>query len=239
MAPASGVPTREGGTVRHGEWRRRDRRPGALEEVRRREDLRVVLIRGVAAAAAPGDEHSRVGKQKRGLMVGARHLRARHRRPRLGLRVPDLRGEYRRRVRLRLLRAGGRQHGAVGQDGEGVIRAREGHGAHLPPCRRGLVHVQHVGGRERRRERGVVRPRRAAGFQQEPRPVHDRARARNQGRVDRGPALRSDVQGLGWRVCLVGPGVQDPAIWQEHHRRIERHRQARAGELDHVLETGS
>ena len=122
-----------------------------LEEVRRREDLRVLgqvadLVAGAADAAARGQD-APVREQQRGRVVLAGDRLGRERRPRAGRRVPalggvDAVGEVHEARAGRV--AAGREHAAVREHGEVVLAAPVRHRRGLRDRRRGAVDVDHA-----------------------------------------------------------------------------------------------
>ena len=116
-----------------------------------------VIVRAVEPAAA-GEQDAAVGQQQRRVVVAARADAGGHRRPRVGLRMPDLGlqdGAVGQRVGVREALAAEREHVAVGQHGQRVERPRPLHRRDLAPRRHGL-------GRGRAPRRGC-RPARRPG----------------------------------------------------------------------------
>ena len=180
---------------------RRDHRPRALEEVRRRVDLGVLDVGRAADCAAAGHQDAAVRQQQRRRVVLAPVLERRRPRPRLGVRVPDLGGQHRlrrgrrrpsvsrRRSRAPSRRAAASCCGTPARAPSARSRARSGVGAFMSMHRGAAVRV--VG--ERAAEVGVG-PR--AGLHDLVRPVHDGAVP-----VERARRRRSTTSTIPGRGC--------------------------------------
>ncbi len=155
---------------------RDDHRAWTLEEVRGSEELGVELVGGQRVVVEPSpaqQHHSPVGEQRRLRVVQAGGVHGGERGPCLGGGRPQL-GLHDCVGSVGGGRGGsspGGQDGTVGEEGQGVVGAREGHRPNLPPDGSGLVHVQDVGGGDGGSGR-LIGIHRLAGLEDLPGPVH-------------------------------------------------------------------
>ena len=210
-----------------------DRRPGALEQVGRRVDLRTKTPGGLTAR----HEHAAVVEEHRRGVVHPGFGHGCDGRPGLGGRVPDLGVEH--GLGLVIARAGPAQGDGrpVGEDREVHPAPREVERRNRPPRRRGSIHVD-----EGDMGQGRVA---AAGSEHHAGLEHDgrlgvSARGIAVGRSRRPAAGAARRQG---RRPRARARLEDLAVRKHEHQRIQALRPGRAGEngprvADRVVDLG-